>query len=408
MRKSTYFLFRPALSRLASFSSLYLIGAIAPLAVLPVVARIGGVGSWAAVTMAQAVGSVAGVIVSLGFGLVGPARLANLPTDSARSLYATVQAKKLLAYVVICPPAAAVSAALATDPHRLLAASIAIASATSGLSLAWFAIGTGRAYILALYECLPKLISSVVALGAVALTQNVFLYPVLIWFFTVGGIAAFWLRMGIRKIGPNRRARIDWHAFTLELAAILYVAAPLIVAGIILSVAEVSQLGSIDKVYRYALYCVIALTSSTIAWALETGRTISERRNISLIFVIVGTLGFCAILVWGTAATAILFGEAVAAPPETCLGYAIAYLCVASSTPLVQFFLIPSGASRSVLAITATCAIIGLPTMSLFASMWGASGLALGFGMSECANLLLLSATIYRHHRTGKLRLNGA
>jgi O-antigen/teichoic acid export membrane protein len=377
------------LGRLASFSGLSLLSAVAPLVVLPAVARVGGVDGWAAVTVAQAVGALAGVVVGLGFNTVGPARLSGMTSDVAARLFSSVQAKRFAAYAVVGPVAAAVSATLVPDAHRTLAVLVALASATIGLSPAWFAIGVGHAPLLAFYDSLPKLASSFLGLWVVTVTQNLLWYPILLWVFTLGGLAAFWLKIGFGTQGDHGSIlKPDWHAAGAELAASCYVSAPLIVAAATFPVADVSQLGSIDKLFRYALYVVFAFTSATLAWVLEDGRSTRARRKVSLGLVSVGVVGSALLLFGGNTITGALFGAPVAAPDTACIGYALAYICVASSTPLIQFHLIPSGHSRSVLGITAINAVVGLPAMVLFGELWGVAGVAAGFGTSEFIGLL--------------------
>ena len=370
---------------------------MAPLVVLPAVARVGGVDGWAAVTVAQAVGGIAGVLVGLGFNTVGPARLSGTTPETAARLFASVLVRRLAAYAVVGPIAAALSAMLAADAHRVLAVLVSLASATSGLSVAWFAIGVGRAPVLAIYDSLPKLVSGFLGLWAVTLTHSLLPYPVLLWVFTLGGLAVFWMKTGLgRQVDHGPSPKPDWHAAGAELAASCYVSAPLIVAGIAFPPAAVSQLGSIDKLYRYALYGVVAFTSSTLAWVLEAGRSRRARRTISLAFVSIGVFGSALLLFGGNSITGVLFGVAVAAPTTACIGYALAFVSVASSTPLIQFRLIPSGDSRLVLAITAINAVVGLPAMVLFGKVWGVAGVAAGFGLSELLGLAAASAATSR------------
>jgi O-antigen/teichoic acid export membrane protein len=386
------------LGRLASFSGLSLLSAVAPLVVLPAVARIGGAEGWAAVTVAQAVGGIAGVLVGLGFNIVGPARLSGTSSDTAARLFSSVQIKRLAAYAVVGPISAAISATLAADAHRLLAALVTLASATSGLSLSWFAIGVGQATVLALYDSLPKLVSSFLGLLAVTITKSLLPYPVLLWVFTLGGLAAFWMKIGLGRHGDHGPAGLkpDWHAASAELAASCYVLSPLIVAGFVLPVADVSQLGSIDKLYRFAMLGIVTFLSSTLAWVLEDGRSIRARRAVSLAFVSIGVFGSALLLFGGHTITGVLFGAAVAAPTTACIGYALAYLGLASSTPLVQFRLIPSGDTRSVLAITAINAAVGLLAMVLLSKVWGVAGVAAGFGLSEFLGLVMAIAATSR------------
>lgn len=389
------------LSRIASFSGLSVLGAIAPLIVLPAVARVGGIEGWAAVTVAQAVGSMAGVLVGQGYGTIGPARLSGKSPSVAARIFSSVQTRRLAVYLAIGPLAALLSALLAADDsYRLLAVLVTLASATSGLSLSWFAIGRGQAPILAIYDAIPKLISNLLALGVVTVTQNLIYYPILLWVFTLGGIAAFWCKNGSRDdASEGHGLKPDWNAAGCELAAACYVSAPLIVAGVALSAVDTSQLGSIDKLYRYALYGVFAFSSSTLAWILEDHRGTRARRTVSLILVLIGVAGGALLMFAGHQLTSVLFGAAVAAPTEVCVGYALAYFCVASSTPFIQYHLIPSGMSRSVLLITAATAAVGLPTMVLLGKALGVAGVSAGFGLSEFLGLCVAVAVTFKLRR---------
>ena len=98
--------------RISAFAGLPLLSSLTPFLLLPYIARVGGEGTWNALAVGQAVGSLAAILVALGWTLSGPARVAGTSDpELRRHLYAISLLTRLVAFAV-CLPILAVVAAL--------------------------------------------------------------------------------------------------------------------------------------------------------------------------------------------------------------------------------------------------------------------------------------------------------
>jgi hypothetical protein len=120
--------------RVSSFLGLPLISLLGSLALIPVIASVGGASGWAAVAVGQALGGGAATVLQYGWGFSGPTRLVPLSAvDRGRLLWVSMLSR-LIVGAVLFPAAAAVAAVLAPAGFRTLAALTAVAVATVGLS----------------------------------------------------------------------------------------------------------------------------------------------------------------------------------------------------------------------------------------------------------------------------------
>ncbi|YAL84099.1 hypothetical protein ACMYYO_04620 [Dermacoccaceae bacterium W4C1] len=149
-RKASQYLLLPA------------VGFLSPLLVIPVVTSEFGAAGWAAMAIAQSLGMAFSVATELGWGVVGPQRIAGLPRDEAVQEYRLSITSRTL---TVLPGGliAAAAAALLVHDHHLDAAVLAFGTAAQGMTPSWYFIGLGQPIKVFLSEGVPRVLVAVIA-----------------------------------------------------------------------------------------------------------------------------------------------------------------------------------------------------------------------------------------------------
>ena len=390
------------LRRLGGFAALPFIGSVAPLLVLPIVARVAGAGGWASIGIGQALGNIAAVAVMFGWWGMGPARYADAPDDAARrSLYRESLETRLLVAAVVLPALAVASWVLASPGWELECLLMGLAIGTGGFSPNWYFIASGSPWSLARYETIPRSVATVVAMVPLVLTGQVWTYPAILLAVTVGTAVGATLHVGgCRGLGPrsvlaSRRAMRGQVPIAASSAiGTLYTSTPLPIVGAVAPVAAVAGFTSGERLYRYGLFAVVALGNALQGWVLElTGPARRRRQRHAVVaHAVLGGAGALTIGLLGVPASRLLFGAEVVVDQLTAGALGLAFFCTSVATPLIRTVLIPAGRTAAVLRATVTGAIVGIPLMLLGVWSMGAGGAAVGLAASEAVVLLVVAA----------------
>lgn len=383
---------RGVLSRLLGFSTLPFISMLVPLLALPVVARVGGVAGWAALTVGQAAGGYAAAVAYAGWNVLGTPLVAKARDRVERQrLYVLAFYCRMGALGVAAPVAALVAALLSDERAVLVAIGAALSSAVTALGVSWYAVGVGSPILIAAYDLLPRLLATLACLPIVIATQRVEPYVFGLLLAPLVGLIAFhrreWRRWVPEWIGL--RALKDGYAqnraaWLVEASGNLYSSAPVPMSAAVGGPVVAAGYGSGDRLYRYGLYAVVAFANALQGWVLESSRHSRRRHTIAiLIMLTVGAVGAAVLALVGVPAAALVFGQEVAPTQDVMLWLALAYFCVSVSTPLIRNILVPARREKSVLVVTLSSALIGLATMIALGQLWGAPGVAAGLAISE-------------------------
>mgnify|MGYP003407582261 FL=1 len=400
---------RSLMLRFAGFTGAPILSALAPFIILPVITRVVGADGWANFATGQSIGILGMVIVLFGWGIAGPVRVARSHTDIERSIILRESIRSRLLTSIVAVPLAGLTTALISGPaFRVESVAIAIAMTLGGLTPAWFCIGQGNPRALMIFDAVPKLAASAVALPIVAFSGQVIWYPILLLAFTMPAVAlhakltyrddddhqtpARGIRNILRTLVPT--ATIDATGNAYGATAI-----PIATAG--LSASDASAFASADRVYRIGIMAVIAFGNAFQAWVLEPAATDRRMRHVIAIgaHAGLGVVGGVAIALLGPWATAVLFGPEVAAQPLPCALFGLAFFFISTATPLIRNLLVPEHRYRAVLAATITAAVVGLTTMIAGSTIDSAPIIALGVAASEGAALLVLVVPAIRVFR---------
>lgn len=378
--------------RIGAFAGLPLLASLAPFLLLPYIARVGGEGTWNALAIGQAVGSLAAILVALGWTLSGPARVAgtNNP-ELRRRLYAISLLTRLVAFAACLPVLAGIAALYGGTGHFWETFLMAGAQAAAGLSPAWYCIATGDAGQIARYDVVPRIISTIVCIPVLLATGLIILYPAAILAGGLLGTFFFTRRHSKRQDYAHLHAlpviKEIWAlraASGTTMAAAAYSATPVLVVAAAAFPSGLAVFVSAEKLFRIGLMAVGALGSSLQGWVAEIDGDQLKRRKFSLLsHTILGIAGLAGFALLGPFVTQLLFGPPLAADLATCLWFGVAFLFVSINTSTGSHWLVPAGRIRAVFWSTVAGAAIGLPAMLFLSTLMQGAGGALGLAIGE-------------------------
>jgi PST family polysaccharide transporter len=397
----------PLLKRLAGFTVIPLVGTVAPLFLLPIAARVGGVDGWYSLSVGQAVGTFGSIVISYGWNVLGPALVATAESQSdRRQLWGESLRERLLLAAVVVPVCAVISGFLAGPGFEIFTMAMAIAFSLGGLTPNWFFVGAGDPKSIAWFDMLPRLAATLLTALVIFLTQSLWSYPILWILATVAGLVAVQRSLGHPRIfrGSNWSETLAGLRKRLGVALVdglggVYISAPVPLAGATGTAAEAGIIASADKLYRFGLITVTTLGNTLQAWTLDRTAPNATRRHVGAIVAhaVLGVVGMVALGIFGEFATSLLFGSAVKATASSMWFYGGAFLAVSCSTPLIRNLLVPALKTRFVLAGTAIGALTGVFAMYFLGLAAGPDGVAAGFMLSEVALLIIISPAAIRH-----------
>lgn len=392
--------------RITSFGALPFLGFVAPLLVLPVVARAVDASLWADLLTSQAVGSVAGLLILSGWGVYGQAQVASseVPVEQKRAIYSASVRSRLSACAYVLPLAVIVGSFIARSTEPVTSALMLISAATSGLSLAWYAVGSGRASWIAMFEIAPRLAATAAAVLVILSGGPVWSYPGLLILFTVVGLIAFHMNefgklipRYRKELLPSLDARERARATAFSAIGAAYGSSPLPVASVV-GIAGAGQFASADRLYRYGLFTISTLGNALQEWVLGASKAhrIKRHSNAVLMHLALGAVGGLCLGLLGHPVGALLFGSHVAPTRGVCAGYGVAFFLLSLSTPLTRNVLVASRRADVVLRSVVVSAVAGMVLMSMLGAMFGGIGIAFGAAAAEAVNLLMLAAPAVR------------
>lgn len=379
---------------------------LTPFLLLPILSRVVGQAGWLSLGVGQALGGVAGTIVLFGWWVVGPARFHELDTRQARrSLFIESLQSRLLVSLIVFPAVGVLVSLLSAPEWRLEAVLMSWATASAGLTPAWYCIAMGSPGLLLRFDAVPKLVATVLSAVLMLLTNEVWVYPVLLLLGTLGATVAFvQCHARVRQGGLTRLnvllngLRVQLPVVTSNLVGTIYTATPLPIASALASVSVAAPFTSAERLYRLSKFSIVALANSFQSLVLEKNSVDRYRRHtIALGFhVILGVIGGASITFVGPLFTTWLFGVELGADLPSCLGFGLSFLFLSCSSPLTRNLLIPAGKTTAALRATITGALVGVPLMFLLFQLIGISGIGVGLAFSEAAVfLMLLPAAIH-------------
>lgn len=391
--------------RLGGFLGVPLLGVLAPFLILPILARITGVGGWANISAAQAIGILGTVAVTFGWQTVGPVHVASATDDATRrGLYAGSLRTRGLAFLVVTPIATGITALVVHGDYVGESLLLTVATCALGFSPAWYCIGIGRPGMLILADTIPRLAATGIAAVFVVGWGAVWVYPALLLIAAIVGPVIF----SARLLGRHRE-RLPYsmrELFSLTLASAgidaagnSYGSTPVPIAAAALEPAQAASFTSADRAYRIGLVVVvITLGNAFQGWVLDPSAEDPRRRQWAAILahVAAGAVGAIILGAAGPLATAIVFGAEVKAGYAVSIFYGIAFFFISVSTPLIRNLLLPSGRARLVFGATVISSAAGLAVMLTGAVLRSPVAIAGGSALAELVLVAVLALPALR------------
>lgn len=384
---------RSITTRLAAFTGGPVLAAIAPLLIIPVITRATGAGGWASFAAGQSVGLIGMIVLTFGWGIVGPVRVARHPdpADRARILAESLATRAVTALVVL-PAVAVVAAWVATPDYRLAAAAVAIATAAAGFTPAWFCIGAGQPGLLTLYDVLPRLAAAAAGAGLIVLTGEIAWYALVL--AASCAVAFGWHARTVLREGTHRRLsgaeirsalRHQLPTAAIDTVSNSYGSTPTPIATGSLSTTAADSFASANTMYRFGLIAVVAFGNAFQGWVLEPDADDPRARQRLAItaHAALGVLGALGLATLGPWASSIVMGAENAATWTTSALFGAAFFAISFTTPFIRNIMIPHGRYRYVFVVTCASSVVGLSVMLIGAAMGAMDVIAAGMLAAE-------------------------
>ncbi|MBY6437549.1 polysaccharide biosynthesis C-terminal domain-containing protein [Rhodococcus kroppenstedtii] len=376
--------------RLGGLSAATLGPAATSLLAVPVLVRAVGQDEWASIAVGQAAGTIAGILVGLGWGFNGPTVVARAD-PAGRSVIAV---DSLTARVTVAPfviVAACVVAAVLRPDHAAVAVISCLGVALLGLGMTWFFIGAGNVRSLLTLDAVPRMLSTAVGCGAAWLTGSGLAFAVItlvgaLVSVVVSGLAtASGSAVGVDRSRVLGAVRTQLFASITVITAASYLSLPTLVVAA-LSPDAVFVYALADRLTRLTFLGIAPLYQWMQAWVPAAADAWAIRERIRR-------------AIWLSAATAVVLGVAIvglAPVGARILGGSAAVLEWNLTVPLAvsvamsalsrcfgMVCLLALGDDRTVAVSAVLGAVCGVPLLLGLVPLAGAAGAATAVMLSE-------------------------
>jgi O-antigen/teichoic acid export membrane protein len=377
------------------------ISAVTPLLVYPALTSRYGAAGFAAVAIAQSLGYAGSVIAELGWGVLGPQRVARADGANRESLYQSAIATKSIAIAIIAPLAAIAAFVIAID-FKPAAALLAFATVTMASSPSWYLVGANRPLTILWTEALPRMLLLSSAAFAIVLGAPLEVYGI-ITLLAVMVTLVLASRATRHRLIPGRAAfsrggaviRAQLPLTFGRTISVIYTSLPVAIVGIV-NPPSVALFGAIERLMRMALSILGGVPSRLQSWigvAHGQERVTRSRRSllVNLALGVVCGMGFALVAPW--VASIVFVGE-IPIPFEIAAlsGCVLASICVSRGFGLS---LVAEGKANWIAAANVAAAIVGLATIFALAGALGAAGAILSELLAELAGLIVQAIILF-------------
>ncbi|GAB3804823.1 hypothetical protein GCM10028798_25790 [Humibacter antri] len=389
------------------FTTIPLVAFVAPLLVLPIVARVGGVDGWASVGIGQSLGAFGVYTTSFGWNAIGAARVALEKDENRRKLvFAQSLWTRGVAFAVTSIVLGSIAFAISADGYRWVGALVAVATALGGMTVSWYGVGVSKPSLVMRYETIPITVAMILAAVAILLTGQIILYPVFMGLATMIGIYLM-CRSLFREssfppaatLGLGGVFRRNAGPAVIDASGGAYSSAPVPIARATTGLAGVAGLVSADRVYRFGLTAVVVVGNALQGWVLECAPAEGRyRRQIASIaaHLGLGLVGGGVLAIGGPWIAMLLFGGSVVPSEPVFFWYGVAYLSISVATPFIRNLLIPGNKTGVVVIATVLSALIGIGAMVVLGLVLGLVGVAMALAISELVVTCILAVPAFQ------------
>ncbi|GGE99245.1 hypothetical protein GCM10011313_22750 [Mycetocola zhadangensis] len=376
------------------------LSAVTPLLVLPALTTAYGAVGLTVFGVAQSLGGTAAIMADLGWGVLGPQKVAHSTNEKRSSLYVSAAATRLSALALLAP-VAALASFLIVDGDKGAAAVIALGFSAAALSPSWYLIGCNRPLTILWVEGLPKIVAAAVCAVAYLQGAPLFIYglalvaaAILTW--TLSAFATgngFWPGRGEFKRGasvmrehfPLTIGRTIGAVYTTLPIAIVAVAAP----------SAAPLFTAVERLMRMALSLLGGFPSRLQSWVGADRENNVKRSRQSLLLncglgVFAG-VGFAFLAPW---VADFVFSGVVDVPLELTAIAGAVILTICASRGLGLSMVAEKKGNWIALANIAAAAV-GVPAVFFFSGVIGAKGALFGELLAEFIGLVVQGVILF-------------
>jgi O-antigen/teichoic acid export membrane protein len=377
------------------------VSAAAPLAVIPAVTSRYGANAWASVAIALSVGNAAAVLAELGWGVVGPQRVAR-ERRRQRSIFMEALASKLIGLIILAPTAAGITYFIASG-DALAAAALAFATVLGALSPAWYFIGLGRPMTVLAVDTLPRVAFAVSAAVIISSGGPLVAYGLCMLAAAVVGYLLTALLAKTPILPTLRRFRQAPKTIRRQLVIVvgrgistLYTALPTAFLGVV-SPFSVATFSAVDRPMRMGLTIIAAVPNRLQSWIGTPDLTLTRKRSQQSL-KINGLLGAVAggvfAIITPTVAEWLFTGTISVSYLTSSIGGLLVFvICTSRGFGLA---LVAAGRANQITSAIIAAAVVGTVALLVLGYIWGTNGALVALVIAECVGLAVQGVILRR------------
>ncbi|MBD7995393.1 hypothetical protein H9639_08805 [Arthrobacter sp. Sa2CUA1] len=403
--------------RVGAFGASVILSTVVGLVAIPVVISHAGTAAWGVIALGQSTALLFGVLVSFGWGTVGPAMVAGLPMADRPQMFLDSLVSRVYLFLVVAP-LALLTVWLISRQLPAVAILSCLAYLFPFLGASWYFVGDARPGRFLVFDTLPVMLGIVLGLAGLVLTGNVLVYLTIQLFMNLSGAVAsavlirsrsentpgfdLNLRRAVQRLGGQR------HGVITAATSSLYVNTPVLVVGALVP-GSLALYAMAEKFFKYGLTAVgpaVQVLQGSIADP-DPARQDSHVRMAAKYAPFAAA--FCALVMamcipW---ASRLLSGGSLEVGWELSVPMGVIFGAVTVSQVVGLACLIPIGQGKTLAASTVLGAAVGVPLIVLGALTVGVSAVAWAVAISELA-VAVYQIAVVRRYFARKSRTSGA
>ncbi|WP_267424372.1 MULTISPECIES: hypothetical protein [unclassified Curtobacterium] len=382
---------------------------------IPIIIGSAGAGAWAALAVAQAVGTAGAIIVGFGWGITGPTAVASADLPARLNLFFD----SLWARLALTAPVAAAAVTVTVFSVQVsdtAAALNALSYTITGLLSGWYFTGVARPWSFLLLDTAPRVLGAAVGTTLVAFGSPLIAYSgVQLIGVLVGVVVTVWRISdgqfrGPRSVNAVRTALASQsHGMLLSGVSALVTALPPVLVALT-APAALPAYTLADKLFRFATTGFSPVLQYLQGWVpgvrgMDRVERARRAARFGLVVAAVGSIAFMflAALVGGVLSHGLV---SIDLPLAVAFGAVLGLFVAAQVIGLIG--LLSFGAARQYARYSLIGAVVGMPLTLVGAAALGASGAVTGFGIGELLALVLESMLFLRLSREAREEPDGS
>ncbi|MEB7505724.1 hypothetical protein [Arthrobacter koreensis] len=381
--------------RLGAFGASVVITTVVGVLAIPVVITHAGSATWGVIALGQSAALLFGVLVSFGWGTVGPAMVAGMPAEQRPQMYVDSLVSRFYLFIVAAPLAALTVWLIAGSSSPSVAVLACMAYLLPFLGASWYFVGDARPGRLLVFDTLPVTLGTLFGLGGLILTADVYVYLSIQLGMNLLAVLASGLLIRRSAFGPRfdfrlgralRRLGGQRHGVITAATSSLYVNTPLLVVGAAIP-AAVPLYAMAEKFFKYGLTAVGPVVQVLQGSIADPDRARQDARvrtaaKLAPFGALVSALAMAVCIPW---ASILLSQGEITVGFDLSVPMGVVFGAVAVSQVVGLACLIPIGEGKALAVSTVLGAAVGIPLIITGALTLGAAGVAWAVAVSEMA-----------------------